>query len=51
MLKEVYMKTFVISLKRSERRRQFMIEQCNRLHLDYEIFDAIDGQLLTENEI
>jgi len=45
------MKTFVISLKRSVERRQFMIEQMNRLGLDYEIFDAIDGQLLTENDI
>jgi glycosyl transferase family 25 len=45
------MKTFVISLKRAVERRQFMIEQMNRLGLDYEIFDAIDGQLLTENDI
>ena len=45
------MKTFVISLQRSKRRREFMIEQCNRLDLDYEVFDAVDGQSLTEGEI
>lgn len=45
------MKTFIISLERSKRRREFMIDQCNRLHLDYELFDAVDGQSLTEKEI
>jgi glycosyl transferase family 25 len=45
------MKTFVISLKRSVERRQFMIEQMNRLGLDYEIFDAIDCKEVTENDI
>ena len=45
------MKTFIISLERSKRRREFMVDQCNRLHVDYELFDAVDGQLLTEGEI
>ena len=45
------MKIFVVSLKRSERRRQFMLEQLNKFNLDYEIFDAIDYQSVSENDI
>lgn len=38
------MKIFVINLRRSNDRRQHMMEQLERLGLEYEMFDAIDGQ-------
>lgn len=38
------MKIFVINLRRSNDRREHMTEQLERLGLEYEIFDAIDGQ-------
>lgn len=44
------MKIFVINLKRSPQRRSRMEKQLRRLRLDYEIFEATDGQLLGEDE-
>lgn len=43
------MKVFVISLKRAEERRQFMIKQLDELKLDYELVDAIDATEFTED--
>lgn len=45
------MKIFVINLESSVRRREMMESQFCRLGLDYEIVPAINGHLLTEEEI
>lgn len=44
------MKIFVISLKRAGDRRFFMINQLEKLKVDYEIIDAVDYQKLSEGE-
>ncbi|MEO6681931.1 MAG: glycosyltransferase family 25 protein [Ginsengibacter sp.] len=44
-------KIFVINLKSSIERRKIMERQLNKLNLPFEIFDAINGASLTENEI
>jgi glycosyl transferase family 25 len=41
------MKVFVISLERAVDRRKYMTKQLERLKLDYEIVDAIDGSVFT----
>jgi len=45
------MKVLVINLRRSHQRRDRMIEQLNRLQLDWELVEAVDGQSLTDQEI
>ena len=45
------MKTFAISLQKNKIRREYIIKHLNKLNLDYEIFDAIDGQKLTKEDI
>lgn len=45
------MKVFVINLKRSTDRRQHMKTHLERLGIDYEFFEAIDGEALTEEDI
>lgn len=43
-------KVFVISLAGSLERRRFITKQLDSLQLDYTIFDAIDGNVLPQNE-
>jgi len=45
------MKIFVINLKRSQGRRQRIEKHLKKLNLDYELFEAIDGYKLTEDQI
>lgn len=45
------MKIFVINLARSVERRQLIEKQLNQQGLDYEIFTAVDGKQLTQEEI
>lgn len=45
------MRIFVINLKRSNRRREFMIKQLNSLGLIFELFEATDGNNLTEEDL
>ncbi len=43
------MKIFVINLLRSVERRKHITEQLEKLHLEYEIFNAVDGTELTDD--
>lgn len=45
------MKVLVINLRRSLQRRERMIEQLNRLRLDWELVEAIDAQSLTDQQL
>jgi len=45
------MKIFVINLKSSVERRETMVKQLNKLELPYEIFEAVRGSELSEEEI
>lgn len=45
------MKIFVINLKRSEARRKKIEAQLKKYNLDYEIFEAVDGYNLTDEQI
>jgi glycosyl transferase, family 25 len=45
------MRTFLISLKSQPRRREKLLEDLERLKLDYELFDAINGYELSEQEL
>ncbi|RYD57373.1 MAG: glycosyltransferase family 25 protein [Sphingobacteriales bacterium] len=45
------MKVFVVSLARSADRRKHMIAHLTQRGVDFEIFDAIEGALLSEEEI
>lgn len=45
------MKTILISLKRQTDRRERLMKDLKRLNLSYEIFDAVDGYKLTDNEL
>ncbi len=45
------MKVFVINLKDSLERRKSIDIQLNKLNLDYEVVDAIDGRALSNEEI
>lgn len=42
------MKTYVVSLKRAENRREYITKHVSDLKLDYTIMDAVDGRLLTD---
>ncbi|WP_148245153.1 glycosyltransferase family 25 protein [Enterobacter asburiae] len=46
-----HMRIFVISLKRSYERRKSIEERLTSLGLEYEIFTAIDGRLLSDSEL
>lgn len=45
------MRTFVISLERAQRRREHMAGQLGRLQMDFEMFDAVDGSALSEEQV
>ncbi|WP_387463061.1 glycosyltransferase family 25 protein [Photorhabdus sp. RM323S] len=45
------MKTFIINLKHSIERRKRIEEQCIKLNLDYEFIEAVDGRLLSQEEL
>lgn len=45
------MKTFLVSLERATARRRKIIQDLDNLSWDYEIFDAVDGNQLSEVEI
>jgi glycosyl transferase family 25 len=45
------MKVFVVSLARDKKRRKFITQQCHDLALDHVMVDAVDGRLLTKEEI
>jgi glycosyl transferase family 25 len=45
------MKIFVVNLRRSHQRRNFMKSQLDRIRADYEIVEAIDGYELSDEEI
>jgi glycosyl transferase, family 25 len=45
------MKTFVINLKSSLDRRQFMARQLDTLPVEYEFIEAVDGRKLTNEQI
>lgn len=45
------MKTFVINLKRSKERTEYIQQHITELKLDYKIIDAIDGSLLSQKDI
>lgn len=45
------MKTFVINLEREPQKKQYIQQECQRLKLDFEIYNAVDGSKLTESFI
>jgi GR25 family glycosyltransferase involved in LPS biosynthesis len=45
------MKVFVISLKRAKERRDRIIKHLAKKNIEFELFDAVDGQLLSDKEI
>lgn len=45
------MKVFIINLKESVKRRQCIEYQCRRYSLDYEFIDAVNGHLLSGEDI
>lgn len=45
------MKTYVISLERETRRRKYITEHCKNLNIDYQIIEAVDGNLLTQQDL
>ena len=45
------MKTYVISLKKAKERSKYIEKHINELELDYEIIPAVDGSLLSREEI
>lgn len=45
------MKIFVISLKRAVDRRQRITTHLNSMGVDFELIDAVDGSLLTEDDL
>ena len=44
-------KTYVISLERVRQRRKYIIDHCKNLNIDYQIIEAIDGNLLTQQDL
>ena len=38
------MRTFIINLKESTDRRQYMINEMKKTNLEYEFFDAVSGK-------
>lgn len=45
------MKTYVIALERSKERFNYIINHLNSLNMDYDMIKAIDGRVLTEDDI
>lgn len=45
------MRTYVINLAESHRRRELMVQQLDRLGVDYEVVPAVNGHRLAEAEI
>lgn len=45
------MKTFLISLETQPRRRKQLVQDLERLGLEYEIFDAVNGYQLSDEEL
>jgi len=45
------MKTYVVSLKRAAERREYITKHVSDLKLDYKIMEAVDGSLLTEDDL
>lgn len=45
------MKTYIINLERSPERREHIVREAEKHGLDYELIKAVDGKLLTEDEI
>lgn len=45
------MKTFVVSLKRSKDRREYVAAHLSALQISFEFSDAVDGSTLTETEL
>lgn len=43
------MKVFVVNLKREPKKREHITRECQRLGLDFEIYDAVDGSTLPED--
>ena len=48
---EMQCKIYLISLKRATERRERLINDLQRLDLDFELFDAVDGSELKEEQI
>ena len=48
---DVQIPIWVINLKRDVARRDFMVEQLERLVLAYELIEAVDGSTLTEEDM
>lgn len=44
-------KTYIISLARSQKRRRYILKHAQTRKLDYTLVEAVDGQLLTEEDI
>lgn len=42
---------FVINLEKQEKRREIISKQLNALHIPFEIFPAVNGRLLTQEQI
>jgi len=51
MESQAKLKIYVLNLKRSIERREYMMDQLKKFHINYEIFDAVDGRLLSDNYI
>ncbi len=47
----VFMKAFIINLKRSSKRREFMRSQLETLDITYEFVEAVEGAALSREEI
>lgn len=47
----LYPKIYIINLENNTERLEFIEKQLNELDLDYEIFKAVDGRLLTEFDL
>lgn len=45
------MKTYIINLERSEKRRRHITSEAKRHHLDFEIVKAVDGSEMSDEEI
>lgn len=45
------MKLFVVSLERAKVRREHITNHLNKTNVDYELFDAVDGQKLTASDM
>lgn len=45
----ISMKIFVINLERDVNKKERIINECDRLNLDFEIFNAVDGGALSES--